>query len=137
MYTVRWSHRIILLNRLMEYYVRLMVIGHEIGHDARHRNLAKAEGMKEFSLFNMKDKTEYEANAFAAHLMLENKDVMELALNGYTVDAMASELNTNPDLLLIKVQEMKRLGYKLRLPMEPDSCFFKKMKSCGMDGLYL
>ena len=114
-----------------------MVIGHEIGHDARHRNLAKAEGMKEFSLFNMKDKTEYEANTFAAHLMLENRDVMELALNGYTVEAMASELNTNLDLLLIKVQEMKRLGYKLRLPMEPDSCFFKKMKNCGMDGLYL
>ena len=128
MYTVRWHHRIMLLNRMMEYYLRLMVIGHELGHDARHRQLAMAEGMKEFTLFNTKDKTEYEANAFAAHLLLENDAVYELAREGFTTSQIASKLNTHPDLLLIKVQEMNRLGYDFKLPVEPDSCFFKKIR---------
>ena len=129
MYTVRWKHRMIFINRMLEYYMRLTVIAHELGHDTRHRSLAKSDGMKEFSLFNMKGKTEYEANAFAAHLLLENDTVIELARNGYTSDQIAAELKTFPELVLIKIQEMNRMGYtNLRLPNIPDSCFLAKIK---------
>ena len=132
MYMVRWKHRMIFLNRMMEYYVRMVVIAHELGHDTRHRSLAKKDSMKEFSLFNMKGKTEYEANAFAAHLLITNDAIIELAKDGYTAEQIACELKVMPELVLIKVQELNRMGYEdLRLPDEPDACFLAKV---GCDG---
>ena len=71
MYTFRWNHRLIFLNPRMDHYLRQMVIAHELGHDSEHRERAKAsaDGLKEFTLFQMKDTTEYEANAFASHIL--------------------------------------------------------------------
>lgn len=76
-----------LLNQRMSYYLRQMVIAHELGHDSQHRDRAKAseDGLKEFSLFQMKDTTEYEANTFAAHILLDNDEVYHYACSGYDV----------------------------------------------------
>ena len=74
LYTYRWKHRIILLNDKMDDIMARMVCAHELGHDHLHRDLAKGDGLKEFVLFNMKDNTEYEANAFAAHILLDDKE---------------------------------------------------------------
>src|SRR5574344_1925723 len=57
MYTCKWKHRIIILNNRLDDYMRMMVCGHELGHDACHRELAKDDGMKEFVLFNMVNQT--------------------------------------------------------------------------------
>lgn len=129
MYTFKWNHRLIFLNPKMDHYLRQMVIGHELGHDGRHRELAKTNGMKEFTLFNMKDTTEYEANAFAAHLLLDSDEVYRLAKQGYDIVQMAHIMNSNINLMLIKVQEMNKLEYHLRdVGMNADSLFFRKIK---------
>lgn len=128
MYTFRWNHRIILLNPRMEYYLMQMVVAHELGHDGRHRELAKADGMREFVLFNMKDNTEYEANAFGAHILLDNDDVYDLAKQGYDVVQIASQLCSDINLMLIKMQEMNKLGYDFTIPYEPDSRFFRRIE---------
>ena len=117
LYTYRWKHRIILLNDKMEEIMARMVCAHELGHEALHRDIAKGEGLKEFVLFNMKDTTEYEANAFAAHLIID--DVVQ----------MAKMLNVNINLVLIKLQELNKLGYDFRVPCEADSFFFRKPKT--------
>lgn len=59
MYTFRWNHRMMFLNPKMDTRLRQMVAAHEIGHDCRHRDLAKGGALQEFVLFNMKDTTEY------------------------------------------------------------------------------
>ena len=120
LYTYRWKHRIILLNDKMEEIMARMVCAHELGHDALHRDIAKGDGLKEFVLFNMKDTTEYEANAFAAHLMSKEK---------YDVVQMAKMLNVNINLVLIKLQELNKLGDDFRVPCEADSLFFRKPKT--------
>ena len=79
LYTYRWKHRIILLNDKMEEIMARMVCAHELGHEALHRDIAKGEGLKEFVLFNMKDTTEYEANAFAAHLIIDDDDIYSMS----------------------------------------------------------
>lgn len=134
MYTIQWNHRIMILNPNMDDYLMQMVVAHEIGHDALHRNLAKAEGMREFVLFNLKDKTEYEANAFAAHLLLDNAEVYELARQGYDVVQIAQTLNSNINLMLIKMQEMVKLGYNFTIPYAPDSRFFRNIKGSDLAG---
>ena len=94
LYTYRWKHRIILLNDKMDEIMAKMVCAHELGHDALHRDLAKGEGLKEFVLFNMKDNTEYEANAFAAHTLIDDDEVYSLSREGYDVVQMAKQLST-------------------------------------------
>ena len=79
MYVYRWKHRVIFLNDRMDLYLTKMVCGHELGHDIYHRPLAKEGGMREFELFRMKNSTEYEANAFAAHLLIDTNECLEYA----------------------------------------------------------
>lgn len=129
MYTVRWNHRMIFLRRMMEYYLHLMVIRHELGHNATHRNLAKKDGMKEFTFFKMMVQTEYETTAFAAHLLLDNREIFELAKEGMDVVQIAQMLNSDINLALSKCFEMNKLGYDFRITYEPNPCFFRKVKS--------
>lgn len=129
MYTFRWNHRMIFLNPRLESYLRMMVIAHELGHDSEHRDLAKksTDGLKEFTLFQMKDNTEYEANAFASHILLDNDEVYQLAREGYDVIQLSKQLGSDINLMLIKLQEMTKLGYNFNVPITPDSRFFKKI----------
>ena len=128
MYTYQLRHRIILLNSSLDENNRQMVCGHEIGHDKRHRSLSGAKGFQEFTLFNMTGKTEYEANAFASHLLLDNDEVLAYAKDGYDVCQIAQAMNTNINLMLIKLQEMQKLGSKLTVPMQPDGRFMAKLR---------
>lgn len=132
MYTYRWNHRIMLLNPNMDSYLTQMVGAHEVGHDSLHRDLAKAEGLKEFVLFNMRNNTEYEANAFAAHLLLDNDEVYSLARQGYDVAEISQTLNSHINLVLIKLLEMNKLGYDFRIPCDPDSRFFRNIKGSAL-----
>ena len=129
MYTYRWRTRAIFLNNRMDETLTQMVCGHEIGHDIYHRELAKNDGLKEFELFRMYNSTEYEANAFASHILINTEECLELALNGYDVVQMAKMMNSEINLLLIKLQEMAKLGYELRLSMTPQGDFFKNIKA--------
>lgn len=129
MYTFRWNHRLIFLNPRMDSYLRQMVIAHELGHDSEHRDRAKASknGLQEFTLFQMKDTTEYEANAFASHILLDNDEVYSLARSGYDVVQISQMLGSDINLMLIKLQEMNKMGYDFKIPYDPDSRFFKKI----------
>ena len=127
MYTCRWKHRIIVLNKKLDHHWVQMVVGHEIGHDAYHRHLATT-GLKEFTLFNMKNNTEYVANAFAAHLLLDNDELLELAMDGYDIVQIAGVLNSDINLMIIKMLEMNKMGFNFNLPCRPENDFLKKIK---------
>ncbi len=124
MYTCRWKHRFIFLNNNLDNSMLQMVLAHELGHDIFHRNLA-SNGLQEFALFDIRSITEYEANAFAAHILLKNEDVLSLARAGYDVAQIASSLNSHINLLLIKMQEMNKMGIDFNVPYQPKSNFFK------------
>lgn len=128
LYTIQWKHRIILLNNRLDEYMEQMVLAHEIGHDRRHRDLAINNGLREFVLFNMKDTVEYEANAFAAHLLLSDEEIYSLARQEMDVVQIAQAMKSNINLVLIKLQEMNKIGSDFKLPFDPDSKFFKKIQ---------
>ena len=65
----------ILLNSNMDYITVQMVCGHEIGHDALHREQSKiGMELQKFTLFDIRNETKYEANAFAAHLRIDSEE---------------------------------------------------------------
>ena len=128
MYTYQWKHRMIFMNPNISDELYRMVLAHEIGHDQRHRALAGVTAMQDFAMFSAPDAaniTEYEANAFAAHLLIGEDEMTSLFRSGYDLDGAASMLNVNPNLLLIKLREMNRMGRRFRLPFDPDAKFLK------------
>ena len=60
--------------------------------------------------------------------VLANDDVYSLAKEGYDVFSIAQQLGTDVNLMLIKMQEMNKLGYDFRIDVEHDSRFFRKIK---------
>jgi len=122
--------RIVLYDTLIEKMSEeeiVAVLAHEIGHDIFHRNLA-SNGLKEFELFDMKNTTEYEANIFGSHLLIDNDEVLALARDGYDIVQISSMLNSHINLLLIKMQEMNKMGYDFNVPYRPEGDFLKKIK---------
>ena len=128
MYFNKWHHRFIFLNSRLDEDWLPRVLAHEIGHDQLHRELAKT-GLQEFELFRMNSRTEYEANAFAAHLLLDNDEVYRLVRAGEDMETISKRLRCNINLMLIKMREMVALGYDLRLTDTADSQFFKKIRA--------
>ena len=128
MYCYRYKERHILLNSNMDSITTQMVCGHEIGHDALHREQAKVGmGLQEFTLFDMRNEMEYEANAFSAHLRIDNEELFELVGQGYDVVQLSSIIGTNINLMLIKLNELNRMGCQRNLPYIPRSDFLKNV----------
>ena len=129
MYTYRHKERHILLNSHMEDMVLQMVCGHEIGHDRLHRSLAREKNsLPEFVLFDMRTRHEYEANAFAAHLIIDDDELIYNLEQGYDVVQLSAVMGTNINLMLIKLNELNRLGWQLNLPYIPHSDFLRKIR---------
>ena len=109
-----------------------MVCGHEIGHDCLHRDLAKgSSGLQEFTLFDIRNETEYEANAFSAHLCIDDEELIDLMREGYDVVQLSSIMGTNVNMMLIKLNELNRLGWQLNLPYVPHADFLRKVRPEG------
>ena len=54
-------------------------------------------------IFDIKNTTEYEANLFAANLLIDDDEMREYFKNGYDYVSTASALNVNVNMLLIKI----------------------------------
>ena len=128
MYTCNFKNSAIFLNNRMGEELTLMVAAHELGHDVLHRQKAKEMLLKEFDLFNLKDYSEYEANAFAAHLLLDTEEFLEYAKMNYDIYQIARSMNVNVHLAHIKQKELIKLGYYLSEPVEIKCDFFREIE---------
>ncbi len=105
----------IFLNRNLSDEMRNIVILHEIGHHLLHREMANA--FHETNLFDMSiHNMEYEANLFAAQVMLPDKDTVELIKEGYSLTEIAAAMNTDANLVALKATDLKRRGLALNVP---------------------
>ncbi len=116
----------IFLNAGMESQERRIVLAHELGHALLHEEEEGISGIVQFTLFNSNDRTEYEANVFAAHLLLDEKEIQDLAADGYDAPDIAKSLNVDINLLLIKLHEMQKKGRKMNLPETPRADFLRR-----------
>lgn len=95
---------------------RSIVISHELGHHFLHRKEAtKLGGFREFKIFDMTNsRMEYEANVFAAQLMLPDDETLEYIYQGYDVAEIASAMNSDINLVALKVSHLNNRGYNFR-----------------------
>lgn len=136
MYTYQQKERHILLNANMDENLMNMVCAHEIGHDTLHREKAKGKSvLSEFVLFDMRTAVEYEANAFAAHVLIDDEELFFYLQQGYDVAQLSAVMNTNINLMLVKLNELNRMGREYHLPYVPTADFLKNLKAEGRSTL--
>ena len=117
-YQVILRNRWIFLNSNLKSGMRRIVCAHEIGHDMLHRHVVTGNGpMMEFELYNMKNRYEYEANIFASELLLDTDEILDYIYNyEYDVQQIASIMNSDVNLVALKISTLTKDGYQLRIP---------------------
>ena len=125
MYKVIKCSRFIFINGNISERNQRTICAHELGHDRLHRQFAKGSAFQEFMLYDMRTRPEYEANIFACELLIDDNDIFPLIENEYDIYQIAGELGEDMNLVLIKIDELRRQGYDIRAPYRPDSDFLK------------
>lgn len=97
-----------------------------LGHSILHTELAALHGFQEIELFESSVPAEYEANLFAAELIIPDNDLFEL-LNDKdkTFFSIAKELYVPAELLDFKFRILKNKGYHLEAPFIAQPNFLK------------
>ncbi|MEA4823861.1 MAG: ImmA/IrrE family metallo-endopeptidase [Clostridiaceae bacterium] len=109
MYLCLNGERYIVINPSLPPSVRRIVCAHELGHDRCHRELALNHALHEFAVWSGGDRTEYEANLFAAALLIDDDDLLSNAELG--PEQLVQLLGVDTNLIAIKLSSMHARGY--------------------------
>ena len=114
----------IFVNRNMSEEMQRMTCAHELGHILLHADvLSGQKPLLEYELFDIRNAAEFEANAFAANLLIDEQELLDLMHDGAVMVAAASSLNINVNLLMIRLLQMRKEGHDINAPFSPDSSF--------------
>ncbi len=118
MYRVIKRNRFIFINRDLPEQMQKIVCAHELGHDQLHRNLARDSSLREFMLYDMRTKPEYEANIVASEILLDTDELLRYIYDyRYTAEQIAGAMDTDINLVALKIAHLSHMGYDLR-PVE-------------------
>ena len=123
-YRVIKRNRWIFINANLSEWMQKVVCAHELGHDQLHRDFAKGDGLMEFVLYNMDSRPEFEANVLAAQILLPDDEIIEHIYNGYDAEQIARIMNSDINLVALKVATLNQQGYNFR-GIEHNSTFLK------------
>lgn len=130
--------RNIVLNNRVSESVRRILVAHELGHDRLHREIAMLKGFQEIELFDATLPTEYEANIFAAELLINDDELIE-RFNDRDASffGIAKELYIPAALLDFKFRVLKHKGYRIEAPYIAQGDFLKNdIDGCFEDDGY-
>ena len=93
----------VMISSFLSEEEKMIVAAHELGHIILHRSQLKMAPMQDDTLYNMTDNTEYQANLFAADLLIEDEDIEEMVQNeDLDYFGLCSSLNATPELMSFK-----------------------------------
>lgn len=101
----------IFINSKLDEYKQRIVCAHELGHWQLHRT-SSSMTIREYEIYDMRDSKEYEANIFAASLLLDDDEILEY-IYGYRYDAqkIAAIMNSDINLVALKISDLNTRGY--------------------------
>ncbi len=112
MYRVIKRNRFIFLNKDLNERMQKIVCAHELGHDQLHRKLATDDAIREFILYDMQTKPEYEANIVAAEILLDSDEILDYIFHyHYSAEQIAREMNTDINLVALKIAHLNEIGF--------------------------
>lgn len=123
MYTVIKRNKFIFINANLPEEIQKVVCAHEIGHDIIHSFMAEMGAVSETTLFDTKNSFEFEANVFAAELLIDDNLALAMARDGMSISDIASSLCLDKNIVEIKFLSLQRRGNKINVPFSFKSSF--------------
>lgn len=102
--------RYIVINEALDPVMSRMVCAHELGHDMLHRELSQG-GIRETTLFLQSNKTEREANLFAACVLIPDKEILSELEYCSDIETAAYVLGVPTELIDYKLELLNYKGY--------------------------
>ena len=102
------DEKFIFLNKNLLFHEKMIVFLHEIGHAVLHSEYSQV--FMDMNLYDS-DCYEYEANLFAAHILLPDERIIPLIYEGRTREEIACITGTNEDLVAIKAFDLSKRGH--------------------------
>lgn len=106
MYLILKNNRYAVLNSSLTQAEKKAVCAHELGHDLLHRGFAKDIFLQDFMLYDMKNRPEYEADFFAASLLIDDEEIKEMIKSNNSQADIAEELSLTPELIEFKLKTL-------------------------------
>ncbi|MBQ7011537.1 MAG: ImmA/IrrE family metallo-endopeptidase [Clostridia bacterium] len=125
MYIVIDGISFIAISSCLEEEEARLVCAHELGHHFLHKCLAESSALSDSSLFSGGGRLEYEANVFAAELLVCDRELLDAARSCRELVGAANELGVCPELLSVKSEILRKRGLELN-PMEIEPDFLRK-----------
>ena len=120
--------RTITVNCDLPEVIQRIIVAHELCHAEYHRK-SGIHAFHEVAMFDHTSAFEKDANLFAAELLLEDKDVLEVLNQDTTFFSAAAAMCVPAELLDFKFRVMKWKGYKLiEPPTNARSNFLRNME---------
>jgi len=117
--------KVIVLNSDLPDCICRVILAHELGHAILH-GINGISAYHEFAMLNETDRMEYEANLFAAELLLDDNAVNDAILRGDDLFTTSSYLEVPPELLEFKLRIMQRYNKQMQIPMYFRADFLKR-----------
>jgi len=105
--------KIIVINSALPEDLQRIICAHELGHAILHKELAAKNTLNDFALFDTIAKPEFEANLFAAELLISDDSLIERLNDDLSFFGVASALYVPAELLDFKFRILKHKGYRL------------------------
>lgn len=106
--------RYIVINEALDDNMKRVVCAHELGHDTLHRELSTG-GLREGTLFLDSNKTEREANLFAACVLITDEEILETSNENADISGVSAALKLPPEIILYKLETMNSKGYDFNI----------------------
>jgi Zn-dependent peptidase ImmA (M78 family) len=121
--------RSIVLSESLDPETLRIIAAHELGHDTLHRELLRNRAALDTGLFMPGSSLEYEANLFAAELLIEDKQLFALLREGeMSFFEVASRLNVPPELLDFKLRFFPESNIHTLSPILAEGNFLRKYR---------
>lgn len=125
-YTIINRQAYIVINGNLSDDKTRIIAAHELGHHVLHKKKASKKIMHEYGLYDMTVRTEYEANCFAAELLIDTEDIVQLIKDEYNMEQISALLHVDVDLVGIKLTNLNLEGGQYNIGIIPNGEFLKK-----------
>ena len=131
-YFERMQRRLRAYTDLMIQYDMAQVTGHELGHCVLHKDELRKAPIKEYEIFNVRTPLEAEANEFAAGLLIDKEEMLDLLHSDKTILQVSATMNVNVNLLIYMVELLRKQGYSINeAPYIPKNNFMGHIGGAG------
>lgn len=116
----------IVINIGLDEHWHKTVLAHELGHAVLHCKQAINLPYLDYKLSGRSTKIEYEANLFAADLLIDDKSILSELVFTTDITSLAVILHCPAEYVMLKLKLLRTAGYTFNLPLDIDNNFLGK-----------